>query len=109
MTRIIENEIAVLIEQSNDIAKHVHQEDWDSVEQLTEKRQLALESFFNKPINKDCLRPVENMIRNILKIDNELVQFIENEKNNTFKKFAHLKSNSKANSAYQNVASLNFR
>jgi hypothetical protein len=46
MTRLIENEIASLISQSDDIAKHVHLENWDSVEQLTLERQTNLEAFF---------------------------------------------------------------
>ena len=109
MPRLIENEIAVLIDQSNEIAEHVRQEDWDSVGKLTEKRQMALEDFFNHPVNKEYLQPIEKMIRKILKIDHGLVEFIEREKKNTFNKFANLKNNSKANKTYQNVASLNFR
>jgi len=108
MARAIENEIAGLIEQSNDIAQHVRLENWESVGQLTEQRQSALEQFFNAPIKKEYLSSVEQMIRQIMKIDHGLVAFIEQEKKKTFNRFANLKNNNKANKTYQNVASLNF-
>ncbi|PCJ50658.1 MAG: hypothetical protein COA74_02470 [Gammaproteobacteria bacterium] len=106
MPRLIESEIATLIDQSNDIAMHVRQEHWDRVEQLTEIRQLALEDFFNLPIPKQSIGLIEKMIRKIMAIDHGLVEFIEQEKKSTFRKFANLQNNNKAKLTYQNVATL---
>jgi len=57
------------------------------------------------PVNA---KAVEKMIRSLLASDNEVVHFIESEKQKTFKKYANLKNNNKANQTYKNVASLNF-
>ena len=62
MSRLIEQEIASLIDQSTDIAKHVHQQEWDAVEKLTEKRQLALEVFFKMSIPTSSLKLIECFI-----------------------------------------------
>ena len=80
MSRIIENEIAAIIKQSDDIAKHVHLENWDSVEQLTQDRQTDLENFFKDPVNPTDSGAVEKMIRSILDADKNLVEFIQIEK-----------------------------
>ena len=107
MTRLIENEIATLIDQSNCIAELARNDQWDQIGHLTEKRQLALEKFFKLPIPKKSIQLIEKMIRKIMTIDHELIDYIEKEKTNTFKQFAHIQSNSKANKTYQNVATLN--
>ena len=106
MTQIIENEITNLIEQSDDIARYVKNEDWETVAELSQKRQSNLENFFSSPINVNHAKAVEKMIRQILAIDHQLVDYIELEKKNTFNKFANLQNNNKANKTYLNVASL---
>jgi len=106
MNRSLESDIDELIEQSNDIAHHVKLENWDQVEQLTDVRQLLLENFFRTPISVSDAKPVHDMIRNILDIDKSLIRTIENEKSKTFKMFANLKSNFKAQSTYKNIAAL---
>jgi hypothetical protein len=109
MARLIEQEISTLINQSNDIAEQVRQEEWDTVQELTEIRQHALETFFNLPIPKQSIGLIEKMIRKIMAIDHGLVEFIEQEKKNTFRKFANHQNSTKANKAYQNVATLHLR
>jgi len=108
MTYSIENEVAVLICQSDDIAKQVRLENWDTVELLTRERQESLEQFFKQPVAAKHAGIVEKMIRSILNTDHELINFIEIEKKNTFNKFAKLKNNSKAKQTYNNIASLNY-
>ena len=109
MSRLIKNEIASIIKQSDDIAKHVHLENWDSVEQLTLDRQTDLDEFFKDPVSPKDAGAVEKMIRSILDADQTLVEFIQLEKKKTFNKFANLKNNNKAKQTYQNVASLDYR
>lgn len=106
MTRLIENKIADLVKQSDEIAKNVRLEDWEKVDQLTQRRQRALEVFFSQPVNANDAKPVEKMIRHILESDAELVDYIEQEKQKTFSRHANIKNNNKANDAYQNVALL---
>ncbi len=107
MAKSIENEIAVLIQQSDDIARQVRLENWDSVGILTQERQQALEHFFKKTISVCHVDSVKKMIQAILSSDHELVNFIESEKKKTFNTFAHLKNNSKAKQTYKHIASLN--
>ena len=107
MGKLIEKEIAGLINQSEYIAEQVRQEQWDTVEELTVKRQSALEKFFDLPVAKENIQLIERMIRKIMKIDHGLVEFIEQEKKNTFNNYSHLQHTSKANKAYQSVAVLN--
>ena len=109
MAHSIENKISALINQSNDIAKQVQLENWDSVQLLTEQRQQALKMFFQTPVSTKNAKAVEKMIRSILLSDKEVVGHIETEKMKTLKTFTNLKSNNKANQTYQNVASLNYR
>jgi len=108
MTYSIENEVAVLICQSDDIAKQVRLENWDTVELLTRERQESLEQFFKQPVAAKHAGIVEKMIRTILSNDHEIINFIEIEKKNTFNKFAKLKNNNKAKQTYNNIASLNY-
>ena len=107
MSQLIKQEIAGLIEQSDNIAKQVRLENWDHVEDLTHQRQNSLEAFFKKPINTKHIYSIEEMIRSIMKIDHQLVEFIENEKKSTFNKFTKLQNNNRAHKTYQNVATLN--
>lgn len=107
MTRFIDKEIDVLISQSNDIAEHVRLKNWDSVEVLTAERQLALENFFDEDLSLKDAKAVEKMIKNILEIDHQLVDFIETEQKRAFTDYSSLKKNHKANKTYQNIASLN--
>jgi len=109
MANTVESNIADLINQSDDIAKQVHLENWDTVELLTQERQKALEDFFKTPISKKYTQAVEKMIRSILGSDHKLVEFIAAEKKNAFKKYANLQNNNKAKQTYKNVASLDCR
>ncbi len=106
MTANLESEIEILIEHSNDIAEQVRLQNWDQVNNLTLERQVALEAFFSHPIDPKGAKPVAIMIQEILRIDNQLIEFIETEKKNTFSIFADLKSNSKAQKTYQNIAAI---
>jgi len=76
---------------------------------LTIERHKSLENFFNNPVSPKNVKAIEKMIRAILDSDNEVKHFIESEKQKTFKKYANLQNNNKANQTYKNVAALNFR
>jgi len=106
MAQLIDNKIAALIEQSDDIAKNVRLENWETVDVLSKQRQTDLERFFKSPVHASNARSVEKMIRKILAIDHQLVEFIEIEKKKTFNNYSNLQNNSKANQTYKNVAML---
>ena len=106
MGQLIDNRIAELIEQTNAIASYVRLEDWATVGELSDKRQQNLEVFFQTPVKTIHAESVSKMIRQILSIDHEMVEFIEKEKKRTFNKFANLQTNNKANQTYKTVASL---
>ncbi len=108
MSDTTEANIATLISQSDDIANQVQLENWDTVELMTTERQKALEDFFKKPVSSENAKAVEKMIRSLLASDNEVIHFIEAEKQKTFKKYANLQNNNKAKQTYKNVASINF-
>lgn len=106
MAQLIETKISHLIEQSDNIAYFVRKEEWDTVDELSKIRQKHLEQFFATPITTKHAKSVDSMIRKILAIDHQLIDFIELEKKKTFKTFANLQNNSNANQVYKNVATL---
>jgi len=106
MTQLIDKKIANIIEQSDDIAKQVKSKNWETVEILSKQRQDDLERFFKSPVHSSNAKSIETMIRKILTIDHQLVEFIEDEKQKTFDNYACLQNNNKANLTYKNVALL---
>ncbi len=102
----INKQIAGLIRQSNDIAKQVRLENWDSVKIMAQERQIALERFFRKPVNTKYAIQIEKMIRTILDSDNHLIDQINTEKKNTFGQFTTMQKNSKASKTYKAIVSL---
>jgi chromosomal replication initiation ATPase DnaA len=102
----IEHKIEQLLATTEEIAQLVEQHAWDDVDQLARIRQESLEKFFASPVATENAQQVEQMIRKIMAKDKDVVELIKNERKQTFNNFAKLKTNSKANNAYKNVATL---
>jgi len=109
MSRTIESDIADLVSQSEDIARQVRLENWNTVELIAHDRQKALEHFFRKPISPIYAKAVKKMIRIILDSDHQLIDFITTEKKKTFSTYTALQNNAKANKMYESIESLDCR
>ena len=106
MPRVIEQEINQLLATTAELQSLVEQHAWEDVDQLAKSRQTSLENFFASPIPTESAQQVEQMIRKIMDKDKSIVELIETERKQAFKHFSKLRSNSKANNAYKNVATL---
>jgi len=106
MDDTIKHDIAALTNQSDNIAKQVQLKNWDSVELMTQQRQISLEHFFKTPVSPKYAKSVEKMIRTILDSDRQLIDFITAEKKKTFSKFSAMQNNTKANKTYGTIVSL---
>lgn len=102
---MMQDRIAALLQESEQIAIEVRRNNWSVVQHLAEERQRHLEDFFSNPISPDDAPAVAQMTRDILEIDKQLVNIINLEKSNTVAAFRDIKNQSNATKTYQHVAS----
>lgn len=99
-------QIDSVLQQTDEIAQQVRNNNWSVVESMTAERQLALESLFAQEIDITDAPLLAQMANEIMAKDKAFVNYIEQQKHLALNDFRNFKSHKHANATYQSVANL---
>ena len=99
-------QIDAVLQQTEDIAQEVRNNNWAVVEAMTIERQHALENLFANPIDATDAPRIAKMAQEIMAKDKAFVTYIEQQKHEALSDFQHLSTHKRANASYQSVANL---
>ena len=99
-------QIDSVLQQTEEIAQQVRNNNWSLVEQMTVERQNSLETLFSQPIQEQYLHKVARMAQEIMAKDKAFVNHIEQQKHHALTDYQNINEHKRANASYQTVANL---
>ncbi|MBT8448958.1 MAG: flagellar protein FliT [Gammaproteobacteria bacterium] len=99
-------QIDSVLQQTEEIAQQVRNNNWPVVEQMTIERQNSLETLFSQPIQEQYVQKIARMAQEIMAKDKAFVNHIEQQKHQALNDYQNMNNHKRANASYQSVANL---